>query len=250
MVAISVRGRAGHKKRPAAAGRKPNSVPPSLASLSASELRRTTIIPLAPSSLTGSSGLPGGFGRAVLQRLPIWPCSVRGFACHPCYHERGALLPHLFTLTPRLASSRLARGRPLTACPWRSPEGASRRAVSFLCHFPSGCPDRALPGALPCGVRTFLPPPPFGRRRTIVWPAAADSQLRTSNVKLPSSPIILLTDPVLLQLLVQIAARGPDDFRGLRDVPAVLAKLFDEKRPFCRLLELPERAGAFLFIIR
>jgi len=31
-----------------------------------------------------------------------------------------------------------------------------RRAVCFLCHYPSGCPDRALPGALPCGVRTFL----------------------------------------------------------------------------------------------
>src|SRR5436190_17149860 len=36
-------------------------------------------------------------------RSPIWPCSVRGFACHPCCHERGALLPHLFTLTLRLA---------------------------------------------------------------------------------------------------------------------------------------------------
>src|SRR3954471_23747637 len=32
---------------------------------------------------------------------PIWPCSVRGFACHPCCHGRGALLPHLFTLTLR-----------------------------------------------------------------------------------------------------------------------------------------------------
>src|SRR5713101_7082632 len=31
--------------------------------------------------------------------LPIWSCSVRGFACHLCYHRRGALLPHLFTLT-------------------------------------------------------------------------------------------------------------------------------------------------------
>ena len=35
--------------------------------------------------------------------------------------------------------------------------GGRRRAVYFLCHFPSGYPDRALPGALPCGVRTFLP---------------------------------------------------------------------------------------------
>ena len=36
---------------------------------------------------------------------------------------------------------------------------ARSRAVYFLCHFPSGHPDRALPGALPCGVRTFLPFP-------------------------------------------------------------------------------------------
>ena len=72
-----------------------------------------TIIPLVPALLTGSSNRPGGLGRAVLKRLPIWSCSVRGFACHSCYHERGALLPHLFTLTPRLAPALrppLARG--------------------------------------------------------------------------------------------------------------------------------------------
>ncbi len=48
-------------------------------------------------------------------RSPIWPCSVRGFACHPCCHGRGALLPHLFTLTrlrppsPFRATARLRR---------------------------------------------------------------------------------------------------------------------------------------------
>ena len=41
----------------------------------------------------------------------------------------------------------------------------SREAVCFLCHCPSSCPARALPGALPFGVRTFLPPSPFGLRR-------------------------------------------------------------------------------------
>jgi len=43
-------------------------------------------------------------------------------------------------------------------------------AVCFLCHFPSDCPARALPGALPCGVRTFLPPSHLAAlRRAIVW---------------------------------------------------------------------------------
>ena len=82
---------------------------------------------------------------ASVRRLPIWSCSVRGFACHPCCHGRGALLPHLFTLTRRRPCGR-RRGRPCDL----------PLAVYFLCHFPSGCPDRALPGALPCGVRTFL----------------------------------------------------------------------------------------------
>ena len=108
-----------------------------------------TIIPLGPALLAGSSDLPGGFGRAVLKRLPIWPCSVRGFACHPPYSGRGALLPHLFTLT-RLRPCGLRRGKPCDL----------PLAVYFLCHCPSSCPDRALSGALPSGVRTFLAPSP------------------------------------------------------------------------------------------
>src|SRR5262245_34305037 len=120
-------------------------------------------------------------------RFPIWPCSVRGFACRPCCHGRGALLPHLFTLT---------RLRPL-----RGFGGA----VCFLCHFPSSCPDRALPGALPCGVRTFL----------------SSSDGRSSGL-LRRLSVDLLVDSVLLQFLVQVAARCPDHLGGLRDVPVVL----------------------------
>src|SRR5262245_49269315 len=37
---------------------------------------------------------------------------MRGFACHRRYRRRGALLPHLFTLTLRLATSWLAQGQP------------------------------------------------------------------------------------------------------------------------------------------
>ena len=40
---------------------------------------------------------------------PIWSCSGWGLPCRPAYAERGALLPHLFTLTP---------GR-LSPNPWR-----------------------------------------------------------------------------------------------------------------------------------
>ena len=154
----------------AAASRKPNSVPPSPLALAGLGLRRMTTIPLAPPSLAGSSDLPGGFRRAALKRLPIWSCSVRGFACHRCCHRRGALLPHLFTLTPAPRALKGPRysGR---AALFRPPSGA----VYFLCHCPSGHPDRALPGALPCGVRTFLLSRRALRRsgRAAVWFTAA-----------------------------------------------------------------------------
>jgi hypothetical protein len=153
-----------------------------------------TTIPLGPALLAGSSGLPGGFGRAVLERLPIWPCSVRGFACHLSYDRCGALLPHLFTLTrlrPPLfelrASARQAprptagEGGACLAVARGAKRRGRRRAVYFLCHFPSSYPDRELPGALPSGVRTFLPPPPrrlrgaSARRRSSVS-AATDGR--------------------------------------------------------------------------
>jgi len=63
-------------------------------------------------------------------------------------------------------------------------------AVYFLCHFPSGRPDRVLPGTLPCGVRTFLPPSRLSALRpTIVWPAANSSLYRVlaSGSRLPAS---------------------------------------------------------------
>src|SRR6266436_3371983 len=119
-----------------AASRKPNSVP--AGTLAAASV--ATIIPLASPLLARSSDRPGSFGRAILERFPIWSCSVRGFACHPCYHRRGALLPHLFTLTLRLASSRLAQGGPLNESrpaghsprpALSEPRRASRRAVCF-----------------------------------------------------------------------------------------------------------------------
>jgi len=88
--------------------------------------------------------------------LPIWSCSVWGLPCHRLYRRRGALLPHLFTLTP----GDEARGGIFSVAlavfePWRSNPG----------RYPAHCPTefglsspeaRALrqrpPGALalPC----------------------------------------------------------------------------------------------------
>jgi hypothetical protein len=135
-------------------------------------LRRTTIIPLAPSSLTGSSGLPGGIGRAVLIAPPYLALLRAGFCLPPVLpRARCALTAPFHPYPPSPARFRWAgfgaqaptlfEHSGLEAC--RSEVRARRPADEggryiFCATSPSGCPDRALPGALPCGVRTFLPP--------------------------------------------------------------------------------------------
>ncbi len=57
-----------------------------------------TVIHLGQTSPFASSNLPvPNAGRAIWE--PIWSCSEWGLPCHYCYQQRGALLPHLFTLT-------------------------------------------------------------------------------------------------------------------------------------------------------
>jgi len=70
--------------------------------------------------------------------LPIWSCSVWGLPCplHCC--SGGALLPHLFTLTPALPPGRYV------FC------GTSRQPTLKSA-------SRTLSGTLLYGVRTFLP---------------------------------------------------------------------------------------------
>ena len=71
-----------------------------------------TVISLETRSLVPSSSLPAAsLSRWVLSPL-TWPCSSWGLPCRSCCHDRGGLLPRLFTLT-------------------------SREAVCFLWHFPS-----------------------------------------------------------------------------------------------------------------
>src|SRR5580700_8827531 len=72
---------------------KPVSVPPSSCEDEAA------VIPLGRESLRGSSNLPGSGNGAGRSSSPIWSCSAWGLPCQPHYCGRGALLPHLFTLT-------------------------------------------------------------------------------------------------------------------------------------------------------
>ena len=81
--------------------------------------------------------------------LPIWSCSVRGFACHLPYSRRGALLPHLFTLT-RLRPSGydaagLLRGLPRRSARERAEAGGIFSVplilqVALTGRYPAHCP--------------------------------------------------------------------------------------------------------------
>ena len=74
-------------------------------------------------------------------------------------------LPYLVLLHAGFTVPRTSLpGRCALTAPFHPYRSANGEAVCFLWHFPSSYPDWALPSALPCGVRTFLPPPEGSRR--------------------------------------------------------------------------------------
>ena len=56
--------------------------------------------------VTGRLKRPTREQRGPRQCSPIWSCSEWGLPCHCCYQQRGALLPHHFTLTGACALRR------------------------------------------------------------------------------------------------------------------------------------------------
>ena len=124
---------------------------------------RRTAIPLGRALLRGSSDLPESCGAPSRHApgepgsFPIWSCSVWGLPCPLHYCGGGALLPHLFTLTPSLSvvghssqfivAAALANGqRPMTNS--EQPTTHSGGAVCFLWHFPSTILDDGFPDVI------------------------------------------------------------------------------------------------------
>jgi hypothetical protein len=111
--------------------------------------------------------LPDGPSVSVFRPVAgPWTPVASLFGLAPC-----GVLPATRVTTGAVRSYRTFSPLPFDSA--RTRVRASLRAVYFLCHCPSGCPDRALPGALSCGVRTFLPPSlsPF-RARATAWQAS------------------------------------------------------------------------------
>jgi len=88
---------------------------------------------------------PEGDGRAILAQF--WPCFRRGLPCRPHCCGRGALLPHLFTLTPCGAVYSLWRC-PATGdiAPASRPMLRSYNAAKFE---PAPCPVKFGSSSLP-----------------------------------------------------------------------------------------------------
>jgi len=92
--------------------------------------------------------------RTARYAVPIRFCSRWGLPCRLRCRSRGALLPHLFTLT-RLRSFRCYDVASL-GLPRRSPKGGGGRFV--LCGtFPGVAPAGRYPAPYVKGARTFLP---------------------------------------------------------------------------------------------
>ncbi len=169
-------------------------------------------------------------------RHPIWSCSVRGFACHRRYRRRGALLPHLFTLTsvsqggifsvPLVRQVTLPGSYP-AHCPAEfglsSPSSTSRSsAVAESSGRPADCDTLIVSYCSEFWVLYSR----FVFRFVNVTANPARGTPKFEHLRRGSSLAVdFLLDPVLLELFVEVTARRIDDVGGLRDVPIVLAQL-------------------------
>jgi hypothetical protein len=98
---------------------------------------------------------PRGLVLAASASLPIWSCSVWGLPCPAPHSASGALLPHLFTLTPARREQAL-HGMPNPLAKARVAE-----AVSSLWHWPSRSLDAAIPDVIRhTALRSSDFPPP------------------------------------------------------------------------------------------
>jgi len=148
----------------AAVDRKPNSVPfdsppARLPTLGGS--LRTTIIPLAPPSLAGSSGLPGSFERAVLIALPYLALLRAGFCLPPVLPRARCALTapfHHCQPQPLRASARQAL-QPAAGCVFSVPlsfelprPGVTRRTALRSSDFPLAEAREAREGGRSSGL--------------------------------------------------------------------------------------------------
>jgi hypothetical protein len=150
----------------------------------------------------------------------IWPCSSWGLPCRHRYRQRGALLPHLFTLA-------------------RSDANAGRRRCFFCGTFRHAAVNptlrcaQALPGSPPFGARTFLEQTSFAgpvSRSSSRHPSPprtySASPIRVSSITAHSMPVRTRAhDPSLTATcrLTATSARGDAACQHIHTTPSVSA---------------------------
>ncbi len=109
-----------------------------------------------PTRTASLTSLPRALSLARTSRVaaPIRSCSRCGLPCRFRYRTRGALLPHLFTLT-RLRSSGAAS--PCGPAAPRPPEGGEGGRFVLCGTVPGVAPAGCYPAPHVDGARTFLP---------------------------------------------------------------------------------------------
>jgi hypothetical protein len=116
-------------------------------SVSLKRTQERAIIPLAATLLPRSSNLPGSRTRRAASSplFGLAPCGV--FPARLDYSSCGALLPHLFTLTPRLSSVKryIFCGTIRKIHFERTPPAVSRHTALWRPDFPPACTLRRKP---------------------------------------------------------------------------------------------------------
>ena len=110
--------------------------------------------------------------RAEAAAIPIRPCSRRGLPCRPCRQERGALLPHRFTLTRDFGRFDFCGAFPEVALGGRYPPPFLRGARTFLAPRMA---RRGHPADRPFAVG------PFGAPGQARWPLTVRSPMLCSS---------------------------------------------------------------------
>lgn len=157
-----------------------------------------TAIPLGRASLRASSNQPGRQGletgpsplRASI--VPIRFCSRWGLPCRPRCRVRGALLPHLFTLTCLRGRGRYGTAGP-EACRAEVPKDEGGR-FDLCGAFPGVAPAGRYPAPCFRGARTFLPRV-SGSGRPADWRArcALSDPQRQAQLLAVTAPAIVRT---------------------------------------------------------
>src|SRR5208283_2952562 len=191
-------------------------------------LPRTLISDLPGGSGNGSNRLVAS-GRCAAgawllapASLPIWSCSVWGLPCLRHYCRSGALLPHLFTLTP----ARTGRpGEPVgpfrDALPSANGAEGVAEAVCFLWHWPSVSVYAHVPDVIRhTALRSsdFPPPATFacarasGSDRPVLLPASSVPRKRFRAR--PTGPFTRNCPPPSAITIPERPARNPGIPKG------------------------------------